>query len=154
MFFSIIMCCYILLLCYLKIEEKHPKVCKLFNFGGLFPLIVFCILAIVNIQIEGILAFLIGFNLKRNKKPAHNDHRNFLIAIATFCSAIGIRLISKYYLDETVIHNNITSRLSHLILAAFFIGVKWLFDAFPNLMNRIASSRFFCTWTKYRFMFT
>lgn len=35
-FLSIIMICYIILLCYLKVEEKHKTIEHIFDFGGYF----------------------------------------------------------------------------------------------------------------------
>lgn len=58
--------------------------------------------------------------------------------------AIGLRLLSKWLFDETIIHNSIIAPISHIILAAsIIVGVKWLFEVMPKVMNGISKNTIF-----------
>ena len=143
-FLSIIMICYIVLLCYLKVEEKHRKIGRIFNYGGIFPLVVYIALALIGVRTEGLLAFFIGFNLKRKDLPKTNKMINLLVALAAFVVAVGLRLLSKKLFDETIIHTDIIAPISHVVLAAsIIVGVKWLFDVMPRVMNYISKNAVF-----------
>ena len=143
-FMSIIMICYIFLLIFVKIEEKHSRIIEIFRFGGIIPLIIFVLLAFCGISISGLLAFFIGFNLKRKRLLEKRSMALFVAAVVAFAVSVGSRLISKKLLDETVLHNDIFAPLSHIVLAAsIIVGIKWLFTVVPRIMNGISSSYLF-----------
>ena len=140
-FFTNIMCCYILLLCYLRIEKKHPEAFHLFDYGGIIPLSVFVLLAMCRISTDGALAFFIGFCLKRKKLLEKNIKFNIIPAVAYFTVAVALRLIGKRYIDGSVFYDEVIAPVTHvMIAAAFVVGIKWLFEMSPIAMNRVASS--------------
>lgn len=98
----------------------------------------------MGISTDGALAFFVGFNLKRNCYFDKPRKLNVLIAIVAFGIAISIRLLSKHFFDDTIIHNEILAPLSHIILtSSFVVGIKWLFDVLPSVMGIISQNKLF-----------
>lgn len=141
-FFTNIMCCYILLLCYLRIEEKHPGVDHIFDYGGIIPLAIFVLLSLCNIGTAGALAFFIGFRMKRKKLLAEYRKKDIVVAIVCFAVAVSLRLAGKHFIDGTLFYDGAIAQGTHvMIAAAFIVGVKWSFGALPNLVNSVARSK-------------
>ena len=141
-FFTNIMGCYILLLCYLRIEKKHPRIYHVFDNGGVYPLLLFVLLGMIHISIDGALAFFIGFILKRKKYFEKQSRYGAVIAIGYFVFSILGWLTAKKYIDGTIFYNEIIAPGAHVTIAiSFLIGIKWLFNILPGIMNGIAKAR-------------
>lgn len=142
-FFTNIMCCYLLLLCYLRIEKKHPNIINIFSNGGFIPLLLFIALAMCRISTDGALAFFIGFALKRKKLLEVYKRTNGFIAIVCCISAVTLRLIGKHYIDGSVFYDEVIAPGTHVMIAAsFVVGVKWLFGIAPKTMESLSDNKF------------
>ena len=141
-FFTNIMGCYILLLCYLRIEKKHPGISHVFDNCGVIPLLLFVFLGMIHISTDGALAFFIGFTLQRKKYFEKQSKYNVFVAIGYFAFSIFGWLIGKRYLDGTVFYNEIVAPGAHVTIAiSALIGIKWMFVMLPRIMTGIADSR-------------
>ncbi len=141
-FFTNIMGCYILMLCYLQIEKKHPGIAHVFDYGGVIPLFLFVLLGMIHISTDGALTFFIGFILKRRKYFEKPYKYNVIIAIACFAISVIGWLIGRRYLDGSVFYDEIIAPGAHVTIAvSFFIGIKWLFSVLPRLMSDITNTK-------------
>lgn len=141
-FLTVIMFCYFFVALYQLIEKRYKRVDVIFHYGGIIPLIVFVIFAYLGVNVT--LSFLVGYGLKKRGVLEKTKHYNIAVAVVTFVIAVALRVVTKPLLDGTILYNQVVVEISHLMIAAaFFVGVRWLFEVYGTLMKKVASSRLF-----------
>lgn len=141
-FFTNIMACYILLLLYQRLREKHAWAERIFSYGGTIPLVVFVLFGMLQISTDGALAFFMGVALKRRGLLEQQIKYNIFVAVACFAVAVALRLVANRYIDGSVLYNEVIAPGTHVMIAgAFVVSMKWLFGSMPKIMNQIAQSK-------------
>ena len=98
----------------------------------------------MQISTDGALAFFMGVTLKRRGLLESHRRYNIFVAMGCFVIAVGLRILCKRLFDDTVFYKEVIAPGTHVLIAgAFLVGVKWLFKAMGEMMNRITGSRFF-----------
>ena len=123
-FFTVIMFCYLATVGY-HICRKHIKNLDkiLFGYSGIIPLTVFILLVFLRVNLNGLLAYMVGFGLKKRKLLEKKRIYNIFISMVVFILAVGIRLVTKRYIDGSVLYDQILAPVTHIMIAAaFFIG--------------------------------
>lgn len=139
-FFTVIMLCYASLIIVKRIEKQHGDAMrKIVKMGGL-PLAITCVLSMFRVNISGILAFYIGYVLKK-KDYGYKKYNCFLMILVAGLAA-GVRLVAKRFLDETIVYNLIVSITQICIAAAAFMWIKWLLEA-CRFTTKIVTSKLF-----------
>lgn len=139
-FFTVIMFCYFFVVIYQLLEQRWNKIGNiLFHYGGIFTLVILVLFAYLGVSIT--LSFLVGFGLRKREILEGKKPYNIVVAIITAIIAVTLRLGTNRFIDGTILYNNVIVVISHCMLAAaFFIGVRWLFDMCGKTMISIASS--------------
>lgn len=138
-FFTVIMLCYFFVAIYQRVEKRHEIVKGIFYYGGTIVLAVFIILAYLGISLP--LSFLVGFGLSKRLILEKKRPYNIAIAIVVAIFAVGLRMGTKRFIDGTILYDQVIVVISHCMLsAAFFIGVRWMFELFGKQMVDISSS--------------
>lgn len=139
-FFTVIMFCYIFVVFYQLAEQRHRSIKHiLFHYGGVITLAVVVLFAYLGVNIT--ISFWVGYGLRKRGILDGNKPYNFMVAIITAIIAVWLRLGTNRFIDGTILYNNLIVVISHCLLAAaFFIGVRWLFEKFGKTMVRISSS--------------
>lgn len=141
-FFTVIMLCYFFVVVYQLIERRYKKIDRIFYYGGLISLLIFILLVYAGISIP--LSFVVGYGLKKRRMFETRSPYNIIVSIVTFAIAVIIRLGTKRYLDGSILYDQVIVVISHLMIAvAFYIGVRWLFESFGDVMLKITTSRSF-----------
>ena len=142
-FFTVIMFCYLITALYFVVKEYIKNLDQiLFYYGGVIPLILYVFFAYLGINLNGLLCYMIGFGLKKRGLLNKKRSKNICVVVFVFLIAVGGWLISRQYIDGTILYDQVLAPLAHILIAtAFFIGVKWLFDQFSMPLNIIASSK-------------
>lgn len=139
-FLTVIMLCYFFVVAYQLLEQRHKKINCIFHYGGIIVLCVFVILAYLGISLP--ISFLVGYGLKKRTLLEKRRPYNIAVAIVVAIIALGLRLGTKGRIDGTILYNQVIVVVSHCMLAAaFFIGVRWLFELFEKQMTDISSSK-------------
>ena len=138
-FLTVIMLCYFFVVAYQLLEQRHKKINCIFHYGGIIVLCVFVILAYLGISLP--ISFLVGYGLKKRRLLEKRRPYNIAVAIVVAIIAVGLRMGTKGVIDGTILYNQVIVVVSHCMLsAAFFIGVRWLFELFEKQMTDISSS--------------
>lgn len=116
-----------------------------------------CVTCYFNVKLGQLLlyicVYILGYfhsNLKI-KRPTGNYKKN-IVLISLFCLSCGIRLLFKYYFDDTILYNNIVSSITHTIIALTifdFIHINAV-NVKPNkLINHIDNISYYMYITHY-----
>ena len=142
-FFTVIMVCYLMTAAYFVARQHIKNLDKvLFSFGGIIPFIIFVVFVYLGINLNGPLCYMIGFGLKKREILEKKRPKNIFVAFIIFVIAVGVRLLSKHYIDGSILYNQILAPITHIMIAAaFFIGIRWLFEMFPGVFTKIAANR-------------
>lgn len=138
-FFSVIMLCYFFVVLYQLIERKHENIILIFYYGGIIPLCIQVVAAYLGVSVP--LSFLVGYGLKKRGLLEKQRPYNLFVGIIVFIIAVFLRVVTKRYIDGTILYDHVIVELSHLMIAsAFFIEIRWLFDIIGENMTEFASS--------------
>lgn len=133
-----------LFLLYQRLRTKHQWADNIFICGGIFPLLLFFILGMLQISTDGALAFFIGVILKRRGLLESHRKYNIIVSIGYFCFAVGMRLVGKRLFDDSVFYTEVIAPGTHVMIAGtILVGVKWLFGTAQQLMIGITKSAVF-----------
>ncbi len=111
-FVTIIMICYVLVI---AVKSKELYIKRHENMIRCFSLLAFVFAAFLGINLIYIICFFMGYAVGRgNKQPMK---RQVIYSTLLMLVSLAIRLISKKYLDGTVIYDTIIVGISHTILA-------------------------------------
>lgn len=141
-FLTVIMFCYFFVALFQLIEQRYTQVEIIFYYGGIIPLIAFVLFAYLGVSVP--LSFLVGYGLRKRGVLEGIRPYNIIVAAVTFVVAVALRLGTKTLLDGTILYDHVIVVISHLMIAAaFFVGVRWLFEISGEFLYKVASSRQF-----------
>ena len=139
-FFTVILLCYYFFLILCRLEAKYHVVYTpafLFTF-----FIVLCVFGLLKINVSGFFAFYIGAYLGKQDRIVAKIESKPVLVLGMALSSVVIRLLTKFFIDDTVVYEFVVVSITHIVLAlsVFFI-VRCAFVYFPKLMNRIGHAR-------------
>lgn len=145
-FIFVILICYLLTVGIKMIENKYGNL----TIKSLFLLFLFSVvLSCFEISINYIFIYFVGYAL--SKIEININNRLMIISSLVMIISIFIRLIGKYYFDETVLYNYMIVGYTHDMIAfCIFIIVKYLVLKL-NKINNIVNNKFFIFLEKYSF---
>ena len=143
-FFTSIMFCYLAVLGYQYLEKKHPKLDRLFRFGGIAPLAVFIVLACFRISTDGLLIFFVGYQLRQRGylEDKKNVSRMIVSGVAAFVLSVLIRIGCRRLIDGTLLYDEIIVPLTHIgIASSALVAIKAFALIWPSVLEGIGKNR-------------
>ena len=160
-FLTVIMICYLLLVPIKYVERKLVCTSRKIVWLSFVLLVVLDIaLIFVGIQIGYFICYFLGYVIGKQDGPLKLIKFSFTSIIMVI--SMGLRIIGKIYMDDTIIYNKGIAVLTHIILALWiFRLVQLLAEKLGTLTVRVSSSKiwkwlekesFFIYLTHYAFL--
>lgn len=140
-FFTIIMLCYLLLIPFKKLEQRHKDVN---SWPSIIAMFVVTALASVNgrLDLSGIFCFFgggiltaLGYN---DKEKNHSIVTAGLLVIGSCC----IRIVGKVFLDDLWIYNDVIVLFTHFAFAFGILkSIRWLRGINKTVFDNTMSSK-------------
>lgn len=142
-FFTSIMLCYFVFALYKKLEGSDEKLeRKVFFSGGIFCYIAFVGLAVLGVSIDGLILFFIGYILKKRQYLEKRRKYNIFVSLGIIIISCITRLISRYFIDGSIIYDEVIVPTTHSLLAvSSLLLIKWGQYEFPQIIDKIGRSK-------------
>lgn len=142
-FLTVIMICYLLLIPIKRLEYKacwNSRKSIYLSMGVLLVLSIALIFA--GIQIGYFTCYFLGYVI--GKQEGRLKVSKFSLTTIAMIISMGLRIVGKIYMDNTVIYNNGIAVLTHIVLALWLYRlIQLLSEKIETAFTRISSSK---TW--------
>lgn len=120
-FFTVIMICYILLI---FIKKEEDKLDKYSTYGILILLVIlFILFKFININISGLVLFLLGYLSKRRKLINIDKINIFVIYSIVFIACYIVRLLLHSMINNTFAYNQVIVPILNMIITFTLMAI-------------------------------
>lgn len=103
-------------------------------------ILIQCVLLLIGVQIVYILCFFTGYFIE--KLPSFKNKKQFALLTLSLLLVAAVRIISRKYIDGTMIYDQVIARWSFILLAIWIIAmINGICQIFIRAVNKITSTK-------------